>query len=310
MSVAVPAAAQVTATQPRIGIVGPDEPRFSEIIKGLQQGLRELGYANNAVHFAEARVPRGNEAAVRDAVRNIVAQSPGAFFVMGSALVRPVRDSAPKAPIVFITPGDPAAAGLVDSLARPGRNMTGMTYEYPELSAKRLELLRELAPRARRVLAFYDPRDASPRQGAAAARAAAEALGLTFIEKPVTAATDVERGLKDLASADAILGIPGGVASAHFSRMIAAAHVRKIPTVFHTRAADTRDAMLTYGANDVEIARQCARLLDKILKGAAAGDLPVERPHELKLTLNAKAAAAAGLRVPQSIALRADEVVE
>jgi putative ABC transport system substrate-binding protein len=230
--------------------------------------------------------------------------------VVGSALARLARATVPEVPIVFVTPGDPVAAGLVASLARPGGNMTAMTFEYPELSGKRLELLRELAPRVRRVLTLYDPRDPSPRQGAAAARAAASALGITLVEREVRSAEEITRGLKGLDEADALLGIPGGITSGHHEAMIAAANAKRLPSVFYTRTKSTRDALLTYGASDVEVAREAARVVDKILKGANAGDLPVERPTKLSLAINLRTAKTLGLAIPPTLLLRADQILE
>jgi putative tryptophan/tyrosine transport system substrate-binding protein len=247
---------------------------------------------------------------VRTTVQALAGQSVAVLFVVGSALVRLARETAPQLPIVFVTPGDPVAAGLVASLARPGGNMTAVTFEYPELSGKRLELLRELAPRVRRVLTLYDSRDASPRQGAAAARAAATALSLTLLEREVGNATEISRALRGLDEADALLGIPGGVTSGYHETMIAAANSKRLPSVFYTRTRSTRDALLTYGASDVDVAREAARVVDKILRGANAGDLPVERPMRLPLVINLKTAKALGLTIPSSLLLRADQVIE
>lgn len=295
----------------RIGLLGPaEEPRFSEIASGLKQGLREHGYLEDTIHVIEGRTRRGDEAGARATVRALVGQRVTVLFVIGSALVRLARETVPQLPILFVTPGDPVAAGLVASFARPGGNMTAMTFEYPELSGKRLELLRELAPRVRRVLALYDSRDASPRQGVAAARAAATALGITLVEREVRNAEEITRGLKGLDEADALLGIPGGVTSGHYETMIGAANSKRLPSVFHTRTRSTRDALVTYGASDVDVARQAARVLDKILKGANAGDLPVERPTRLTLVINRKTAKALGLTVPPALLLRADQILE
>ncbi len=309
--VLVPGTAESQSPAARIGFLGPaEEPRFSEVVSGLKQGLREQGYREDAIQVVEGRTGRGDEAGAGAAVRTLAGQGVTVLFLLGSALVRPARESAPHLPIVFITPGDPVAAGLVASLARPGGNMTGMTFEFPELSGKRLQLLRELAPRVRRVLALYDSRDASPRQGAAAARAAATALGITLVERQARNAEEITRGLKELDGIDALLGIPGGFTSGHYETMIAAANSRRIPSIFHTRTHSTRDAVLTYGVSDVDVARQAARLLDKILKGANAGDLPMERPTRLKLVINLKTAKALGLTVPPALLLQADEIVE
>jgi putative ABC transport system substrate-binding protein len=309
--VCVPLAGEPQSPPARIGLLGPaEEPRFSEIASGLKQGLREQGYREDTIHVVEGRTQRGDEAHVRATVQALAAQRVTVLFVVGSALVRPARKAAPHLPIVFVTPGDPVAAGLVTSLARPGGNMTAMTFEYPELSGKRLELLRELAPRVRRVLTLYDVRDASPRQGAAAARAAATTLGITLMEREVRSAEEIVRGLKGLDEADALLGIPGGVTSGYHDAMIAAASAKGLPSVFHTRTRSTHDALLTYGASDVDVAREAARAVDRILKGATAGDLPVERPTRLQLVINLKTARAIGLAVPSALLLRADQILE
>jgi putative tryptophan/tyrosine transport system substrate-binding protein len=310
-ALAAPRATESQSPAVRIGLVGPaEEPRFSEIASGLKRGLQEQGYREDAIHVVEGRTRRGDEAGARVTVQGLVGQGVMVLFVVGSALARLARETVPQLPIVFVTPGDPVAAGLVASFARPGGNMTAMTFEYPELSGKRLELLRELAPRVRRVLALYDSRDASPRQGAAAARLAASALGITLMEREVRNEDQITRGLQGLDEADALLGIPGGVTSGHYEAMIRAANSKRLPSILHTHTRSTRDALLTYGASDVDVARQAARVLDKILKGANASDLPVERPTTLTLVINLKTAKALGLTIPPSLLLRADQVIE
>jgi putative ABC transport system substrate-binding protein len=295
----------------RVGILGPsEEPRFSHVATGLRQGLLDQGHAAEAVELLESRVQRGDANAARAAAAGFAREKIRVLFVVGSALVGPAREVVPAIPIVFLTPGDPVSAGVVDSLARPGRNTTGMTFEYPELSGKRLEILKELAPRARRVLALVDPRDASPGQSVAAARRAASGLGLVLVERDVRSPAELSRGLEALGDVDAVLGIPGGLPSAHSAEIIRRAHARRLPTIFPTRAAETQDALVTYGASDVATARQAARLVDKILKGAKAGELPIERPVTLEFTLSVKTARALGLTVPPMLLQRVDRVIE
>jgi len=305
---ALPAWAQTPA---RVGLLGPDEePRFSEIATGLKQGLREQGFPESKVDIVEIRIARGAEASARETVAALAGQRLAVLFVIGSNFARLSRDTLRGLPIVFITPGDPVTAGLLESLARPGRNMTALTFEYPELSAKRLELLRDLAPKLRRVLVLYDPRDASPRQGVAAAREAARALGFTLLEVQVRNRQEISDGLKKIDQADALLGIPGGITSAHYDTMIRAANARRRPTILFTHSPSTRDALLSYGASDIEVARQAARALVKILQGANAGDLAVERPFRLTLVINLRTAKVLGITVPSALLLRADQIIE
>lgn len=298
-------------TAARIALLGPDEqPRFSDIAAGLAQGLREQGHSASSIQIIELRVPRGNAARARAAVETLTGQQARVAFVIGSNLAKLARDRVPALPIVFITPGDPVEAGLLASLARPGRNMTALTFEYPELSAKRLELLRDLAPGIRRVLVLYDPRDPSPRQGVAAARAAASGLDMTLVEVPVQNVQQITAGLQKLDEADALLGIPGGFTSAHYGTIVSAANSKRRPTVVFASSPATREALLSYGSSDIDVARQAARAVVKILNGANAGELAVERPSTLALVINLRTAKALGVHVPQSLLLRANRVIE
>lgn len=304
-----PAEAQVDAA--RIAVLGPaEEPRFSEVLGGLRRGLRDHGYLAEAAEIIEGKVARGDAAGARAKVEGFLRRRVAVLFVIGSELARLARQVSADLPIVFITPGDPVVAGLVASLARPGGNTTGMTFEYPELSAKRLELLQALSPAMRKVVVLYDPRDASPTQGIAAAREGAAKLGLALVERQTRSRDDVMRGLQALGEADALLAIPGGITSAFYAEVIRAANAARLPTMFHSRTATTADALACYGASDAETARQAARLVDKIVRGEKAGELPVERPTRLELTINLRTAQAIGLTVPPALLARADEVIE
>jgi putative tryptophan/tyrosine transport system substrate-binding protein len=294
-----------------IAIMGPsEEPRFSQVVGGLRRGLRDQGYADGALDIIERKVRRGDSAGATASVAQMMQQGVAVLFVIGSELARLARQVSTDVPIVFITPGDPVAAGLVASLARPGGNTTAMTFEFPELSAKRLELLKALVPRARQVLVLHDSSDASPRQGLAAARQAAPQLAITLIERETRDATDVARLLGAPGEIDAVLAIPGGATSALDLDVIKVANARRIPTFFHARSAGTSDALASYGANDLDVAREAARIIDKVLKGEKAGNLPVERPTKLQFVINLKTARIIGLDVPPMLLARADEVIE
>ena len=295
----------------RIGILGPaEEPRFSELLGGLRQGLRDRGYSDLAAEILEGRVTRGDQAGAHARVEEFARQRAQVLFVIGSELARLARQVSSEMPIVFITPGDPVAAGLVASLAKPGSNMTGMTFEYPELSGKRLELLKEMITRIRRVLVLYDPRDASPRQSVTVAREVAPKLGLKLLERETRSAEEITRGLDALKEADAFLAIPGGLTSAHYKDIISAANAKRKATMFNARTGSTLEALASYGASDAEIARQVARLVDKIIKGEQAGDLPVERPRKLELVINLKTAKQIGVTIPPNLLVRANKVMK
>jgi putative ABC transport system substrate-binding protein len=308
---AAPLTIKAQSQRARIGFLGPsEEPRFTETAAGLTRGLHEQGYDPATIQLLRRRVGRGDMTEARAAIEALVQERADVLFVIGSVLARLAHEVAPALPIVFITPGDPVAGGLVVSLARPGRNMTGLTFEYPELSGKRLELLKELVPTIRRVLVLYDPRDTSPRQGMAAAREAAPRLGLSLVEREVRTPEDLTRALGGLAEADALLEIPGGLPSGHVAAMIRAAHARGLPTIFHAWTESTKDTLVAYGVSDADTAQEAARLVAKILRGTNAGDLPVERPTKIRLVINLKTAKALGLTIPPAVLARADEVIQ
>ena len=294
----------------RIAVIGaPEEPRFSEIVAGLKKGLGELGYAPAAIIVHETKIARAEEKTAKAIIEGLLRQKAQVLFLIGSRLLKPVREASAEVPVVFITPGDPVAAGLVASLARPGGNTTAMTFEYPELSGKRLELLKELAPKVRRVLAIYDGSDASPRQGLTAARQAAPGLGLTLVERDVRGREELLRALEALDDADGFLSIPGGFPTGSHSDITRAANARRRPAIFHARMDGTTDALASYGASDTQVAHDAARLVDKIIKGAKAGELPVERPTKFELVINLKTAKQIGLTIPPNVLARADRVI-
>jgi putative ABC transport system substrate-binding protein len=310
--VVVSAIAEAQRTkEPKIGVLGaPEEPRFSEVVAGLKQGLSDIGYAPQGFQILEVKVARADESSAKSIVEGLLRQRVHVLFLIGSRLLKPVREASAEVPVVFITPGDPVSAGLVASLARPGGNTTAMTFEYPELSGKRLELLKEIAPRIRRVLAVYDPGDPSPKQGIMVARQAATNLGLTLVEREARQREELVRGLEAMNDADAYLSIPGGFPTGFYDEITRLANTKRVPAIFHARAGSTLDALASYGASDVRIAHEAARLVDKILKGAKAGDLPVERPTKFEFIINLKAAKQIGLTIPPNVLARADKVIK
>ena len=294
----------------RVAVIGaPEEPRFSEVVAGLKRGLGELGHVPPLLVVQETKIARAEEKSAKSIVEGLLRQKTQLFFLIGSRLLKPVREASKEAPVVFITPGDPVGAGLVASFARPGRNTTAMTFEYPELSGKRLEILKEIAPQVRRVLAVYDSRDPSPQQGIAAARQAAPNLGLTLVEREAHGLNEFRRGIKALDEADAYLSIPGGFPTGYYDEITRLSNAKRVPAIFHARIGGTADALASYGASDAQVAHDAARLVDKIAKGANAGELPVERPTKLDLVINLKTAKQIGLTIPPNVLARADRVI-
>jgi putative tryptophan/tyrosine transport system substrate-binding protein len=294
----------------RIAVVGaPEEPRFTDIVSGLKNGLGELGYTSSSLVVYETKLSRAEEKNAKPLIENLLQRKARVLFLIGSRLLKPVREVSAQVPVVFITPGDPVAAGVVKSLSRPAGNTTAMTFEYPELSGKRLSLLKEITPKVRRVLAIYDPRDASPKQGIMAAREAAPRVGVSLVEREARSREELLVALEAVEESDGYLSIPGGFPTGANSEITRIINSKRLPTIFHTRTSDTMDALTSYGASDTQVAHDSARLVDKIIKGANAGELPVERPTRIELTINLQTAKKIGLTIPPNVLARADKVI-
>jgi putative tryptophan/tyrosine transport system substrate-binding protein len=295
----------------RIAVVGaPEEPRFTDIVSGLKNGLGELGYTSSSLVVYETKLSRAEEKNAKPLIENLLQRKAQVLFLIGSRLLKPVRDVSAQVPVVFITPGDPVAAGVVKSLSRPAGNTTAMTFEYPELSGKRLSLLKEITPKVRRVLAIYDPRDPSPQQGIRAAREVAPRVGVSLVEREARSREELLRALEAVEESDAYLSIPGGFPTGAYGEITRRINSKRLPTIFHAHMSDTMDALTSYGASDTQVAHDSARLVDKIIKGANAGELPVERPTRIELTINLKTAKKIGLSIPPNVLARADHVIK
>lgn len=293
-----------------IGFVAPDEePRYTNLLLGLRQGLQAAGAGAESVTIVEYRVRRGDRAQALAAAQSLRAGNARLAFVVGTELTKSIRSVTKELPIVFITPGDPVRAGLAASLARPGNNLTGMTFEFAELSAKRLELLKDIVPAARLVGVVFDPRDSSPQQGFSAVQEAAARLGLQLVELDVESLGRGASSAARVGKLDGLILIPGGAISTAIEPALTLAAAQRIASVAWVRNEATRGMTLSYGVNDVEVARSASRLVARVLSGQPAGSLPIEQPSRFELVVNLKAAKALGITIPQSVLLRADEVI-
>jgi len=276
----------------------------------LQDGLQELGYREDKDFTIGVRFTQGKvgelPAAARDLVRG------GADIIVtsrGSNAAKAAQMATDRIPIVFIDGGDPVGMGLVKSLAHPGGNITGVASLDVELAPKRLEIFRELVPGLKRVLLVYDATNVYAVAQLEAYRAAAQHLGLTLVERPVrsqeaagAAITGLRKGDVDgiFSPGDLSLNIPGFILEIKGT----------IPTMFPRSFFVEQGGLASYSARDLELGRQAARLVDRILKGAKPADLPVEQPTKFELVINRKTAKALGLTIPASVLLRADHIIE
>jgi putative ABC transport system substrate-binding protein len=215
-------------------------------------------------------------------------------------------------PIVFSLPPDPVGTGLVKSLSRPGGNVTGVSTFGSGLVPKRIELIRELVPKAQRIGVLYDSREPSARSNRDSALRTARALGLTIIGAEAHSREGIPLAFALLKKerADALLVFEGSLALTNRELVLSLAAANALPALYTYPEIPTEGGLMSYTANTLEQYRRAASYVDKILKGAKPGDLPIEQPTTFELVINLKTAKALGIRIPPSILLRADRVLE
>jgi putative ABC transport system substrate-binding protein len=277
---------------------------------GLRDGLLELGYREGKHFVIGVRFTQGDMGALPAAARELVQLGPDIIFPHRDHSAKAAQLATTRIPIVFAGVNDPVGLGLVQSFARPGGRITGVTDLRLELGPKRLEVFREVVPGLKRVLYLYDPTDAHSVAGAKVHRDAARRLGVVLLEQAVRTEKEAKetlgrlrRGKVDgiLRPASSSLNIPGFI--------LEAAAQRAIPTMFNSTFWVERGALASYGPDEYETGRQAARLVDKIIKGADPAVIPVEVNTKIKFAINLKVAEALGLRIKPEVLYRANRLV-
>jgi putative ABC transport system substrate-binding protein len=274
--------------------------------------LRELGWTDHRNVQIETRWGGGDADMIRRYAAELVALSPDVIMATGAVTMPPLLRATRKVPIVFALVADPVGAGFVDSLARPGGNATGFTnYEYG-IGAKWLELLKEIAPSAKRVAVIRDADIASGIGQWGAIQTAAPSFGVELNPINVRDADEIERALATFARSPNVGVILTGsaLAAVHRDLIIALAARHKLPAVYYERNYAVAGGLLAYGPDFVNQYRRAAGYVDRILKGEKPADLPVQAPTKYELVINLKTAKALGLTVPDTLLARADEVIE
>jgi putative tryptophan/tyrosine transport system substrate-binding protein len=302
------------STIPRIGwisLAGPEDADTSPFFEAFRAELHDLGYVEGHNLTLEARWARGDPAQGAELAKDLVRLGVAAIVTQGAA-IRVVRPVAGSVPIVFAMSADPEKAGLVESLARPGRNFTGATFMSYEVNAKRLELLKEAFPALSKIALLSNPEHPGEDIELEVSRKAAASLGLTIDYVPIRSADELDRAFAAIANAgaEAIVALPDALVMQHRARLIEFATRLRIPAVSGWPAFARSGGLMTYGPNLRQSFRVVARSVDKVLKGAHPAELPVEQPTTFELVINLKAAKALGIEVPPPLLTRADEVIE
>jgi len=291
--------------------IGSPSTASSTFLDALREGMRELGYVEGQNLVIEARWAEGtadrSDALVGELVRLkvdvMVAQGPTIYAA---------HKAARTTPVVFGFSGDPIEAGFVASFARPGGNLTGMTFLSLELVGKRLELLKEAFPGISRVAILANPLHAGEQRELKESQDAARRLGLAVQYHQVRAAKDFDEAFEAMTRerAQAIVAFPDALIMIHRKSIAEFAAKRRIPAISGWGEFAADGNLMTYGPNLRDSFRRLGVYVDKILKGAKPADLPVEQPTRFELVINLKTAKALGLTIPQSILVRADQVIQ
>jgi putative ABC transport system substrate-binding protein len=310
LAASLAAEAQQASRVPRIGALVVAAPGFRPV-EGFRQGLRELGYVEGQSIAVEYRYAEGKAERYDPLAAEMVRQKPDVIVAWGTELAQAARRATSTIPIVLALGDRPVEMGLVADLARPGGNVTGLTTMNYELSAKRLELLKEILPAVTRVAVLYapDPRmEPTLKELAVAARA----LGIRLQPLEAGGPQDFDRAFAAMATerAEAVLLMPTAVTPTHGTRLAELALRRRMPAIGTGRDNVAAGALMAYAPNVTDMGRRAATFVDKILKGAKPAELPIERPTRFELVINLKIAKALGVTIPHSVRTRADELIE
>ncbi len=298
----------------RIGYLSNSAPaRESVSSEGIRLALRELGYVEGQNLSIEYRYAEGKAIRYPELAAELVLLGVDMILVSGgSATVRAVLNATKTMPIVMMGSGfDPVEAGLVESLAHPGGNVTGLTVLNTELSGKRLELFKEAVPKLRRVAVLYDPATRSNQfELKEVLPAAARRLGLTLQPSEVRDADDFDRVFAAIGKQrpDGLYVLQGPLTTVNLNRIHGFALKSRLPSMFSSRRPEA-GGLIYYGTDLTESYRRIAYFVDRILKGAKPADLPVEQPTKFELIINLKTAKQIGLTIPPNVLARADRVI-
>jgi putative ABC transport system substrate-binding protein len=306
------ARAQQAGKLPIIGYLGPSTPSVeSQRLAAFVQRLRELGWTENRTITIEYRRAEGREERFVEIAAEFARLKVDVIVTAGTAAVVTAKQATSVIPIVFAVAGDPVGTGLVASLARPGGNVTGLSNQSADLAGKRLELLREVVPSLRRLAILANAGSPIGVLEMREAQAAARTLGLEVVTSEIRRVEDIAPAfetLKDRAEALYVASDP--LVTTNRIRINTLALGARLPTMHGQGDNVEAGGLMSYGANYPDLHRRAADYVDKILRGAKPGDIPVEQPTKFDLVINLTTAKVLGLTVPPSLLARADEVIE
>ena len=309
----LPIHAQPSKKTPRIGVLLPGTPAsFSLRTKALLDGLRELGHVEGKTIAIEWKWGQDRVETLSELAAELARSRVDVIVTGGTSAAKALKAATRTIPIVMAIIGDPVAAGLVDSLSRPGGNATGFSIVAPELGGKRLELLKEIVPNVSSVAVLLNINNPQSQIELKEMRTAAHAMSLQLYPAEIS----TEDGLDDAfaaiqkAAAQALIVLTDPILFSQRKKIVDLANRNRLPAMYFFQGFAEGGGLMSYGPSDADLFRRAAGYVDRILKGTKPGDLPVEQPTKFELFINLKTARMLGLTIPESFLLRADKVIE
>jgi putative tryptophan/tyrosine transport system substrate-binding protein len=305
-------AQQTTKVTPIGYLSGPSLSANAARIEAFRHGLRELNYVEGKNIVIEWRSADGKLDRVPALAAELVRLKVAVIVTSGGALTRRAKEATSTIPIVMTNDPDPVGDGFVASLARPGGNITGLSTFAPELTGKRLEILREVVPKLSRVAVLGSSGATGYAQTLKEIEPAAKAFKMQLQVIDALHAKDMETAFRAASEgrAQGMLTLNSAVLGSQRAQIVELAVKNRLPVMYHQNDFVELGGLMFYGVNVLHLSRRAATYVDKILKGAKPGDIPVEQPTKFELVINLKAAKALGLTLPQTLLLRADQVIE
>ena len=315
-TLAAPLAAEAQAGKiARIGFLSPgsaSDPRMPLRLGAFRQGLRELGYVEGQNIAIESRWAEGKYDRLPGLAAELVRLKVDVIVTYAPPAIQAAKQASGTIPIVMAGIGDPVATGFVATLAHPGGNITGLSTMSPELIGKQLEILREIVPKVSRVALLGNPANTGNPPQMRHAQDTARVLGVRLQPLEARGPSEIDSAFAAMTSAQAgaVIVLVDAMFSEHRTRIADLAAKRHLPVVYGNPDQVEAGGLMTYGSSSADRFRRAAVFVDKILKGAKPADLPVEQPTKFELVINMKTAKALGLNIPQTLLLRADQVIE
>ena len=303
--------ADPAAKIPRIGVLLLNDSQGGPI-EAFRQGLKDLGYIEGHSIFIERRSAKGSPERLSQMAAELIDKKVNVIVTAGTAQAQAIRQASTTIPIVLAISGDPVAIGLAASLARPGGNVTGLSMISPELSGKRLELLKEAAPSSSHVGVLWDGSVPENRLDFQTMQLAAGAIGIKLESLQIRTVGDLESAFSISARnrLNALVVIGGGVLNREKTKVLAFELKNRLPAMHEQLDFAESGGLMAYGVNIPEMFRRSAAYVHKILGGAKAGELPVEQPRKFELVINQKTAKQIGITIPPAVLARADRVIK